>query len=54
MFLCTVSETMGRDSDAKKGKRKLKIESEVLEKINYDDIIEHFISKNPKRMMLFK
>jgi hypothetical protein len=30
------------------------LESEVLEKIDYEDIIEDFISKNPKRMMLFK
>jgi hypothetical protein len=30
------------------------IESEVLEKIDYEDIIEDFISKNPQKMMLFK
>ena len=30
------------------------LESEVLEKIDYEDIIEYFISKNTKRMMLFK
>ena len=30
------------------------LESEVLEKIDYEDIIEDFISKNTKRMMLFK
>jgi hypothetical protein len=32
----------------------ISLESEVLEKIDYEDIIEDFISKNPKRMMLFK
>jgi hypothetical protein len=30
------------------------LESGLLEKINYEDIIEDFISKNTKRMMLFK
>ena len=30
------------------------LESEVLEKIDYEDIIENFISKNTKRMMMFK
>lgn len=30
------------------------LEMEVLEKIDYEDIIEDFISKNPERMMLFK
>ncbi|XP_037474290.1 zinc finger MYM-type protein 1-like [Triticum dicoccoides] len=30
------------------------LESEVLEKIDYEDIIEDFISRNTKRMMLFK
>jgi hypothetical protein len=25
-----------------------------LEKIDYEDIIEDFISKNPQKMMLFK
>jgi hypothetical protein len=30
------------------------LESEVLEKIDYEDIIEDFILKNPKIMMLFK
>ena len=30
------------------------LESEVLEKIDYEDIIEDFISKNTKRMMRFK
>ena len=29
------------------------LESEVLEKIKYEDIIEDFISRNTKRMMLF-
>jgi hypothetical protein len=28
----------------------ISLESEVLEKINYEDIIEDFISKNPKRV----
>jgi hypothetical protein len=32
----------------------ISLESEVLEKIGYEDIIEDFISKNPQRMMLFK
>jgi hypothetical protein len=32
----------------------ISLESEMLEKISYEDIIEDFISKNPKRMMLFK
>jgi hypothetical protein len=27
------------------------IEREVLEKIDYEDIIEDFISKNPQKMM---
>ena len=30
------------------------LESEVLEKIDYEDIIEDFISKNTKRMRMFK
>ena len=30
------------------------LESEVLEKIDYDDIIEDFISKSTKRMKFFK
>ena len=30
------------------------LESEVLEKIDYEDIIEDFISKNTKRMKFFK
>ncbi|XP_044432277.1 uncharacterized protein [Triticum aestivum] len=30
------------------------LESEVLEKIDYEDIIEDFISRSTKRMMLFK
>ena len=30
------------------------LESEVLENIDYKDIIEDFISKNTKRMLLFK
>jgi hypothetical protein len=30
------------------------LESEVLKKFNYEDIIEDFILKNPRRMMLFK
>jgi hypothetical protein len=29
------------------------IENDVLEKINYEDIIEDFISRNTRRMMLF-
>jgi hypothetical protein len=29
------------------------IENDVLEKIKYEDIIEYFISKNARRMMLF-
>ena len=29
------------------------LENDVLEKIKYEDIIEDFISKNTKRMMLF-
>jgi uncharacterized protein YpmS len=29
------------------------IENDVLEKIKYEDIIEEFISKNSRRMMLF-
>jgi hypothetical protein len=32
----------------------ISLESEMLEKISYEDIIEDFISKNPKKMMLFK
>ena len=32
---------------------KITLESEVLEKIDYEDIIEDFISRNTKRMMLF-
>ena len=32
----------------------ISLESEVMEKIAYEDIIEDFISKNPQRMMLFK
>ena len=32
----------------------IELESEVLEKIAYEGIIEDFISKNNKRMMLFK
>jgi hypothetical protein len=32
----------------------ISLESEVLEKIDYKNIIEDFISKNPKRMKLFK
>ena len=32
----------------------ISLESEVLKKIDYEEIIEDFISKNPKRMMLFK
>ena len=30
------------------------LESEVLEKIDYEDIIEDFTSKNTKRMKFFK
>ncbi|XBH75887.1 hypothetical protein VPH35_102613 [Triticum aestivum] len=30
------------------------LESEVLEKIDYEDILEDFISKNTKRMKIFK
>jgi hypothetical protein len=30
------------------------IESDMLEKIDYEDIIEDFISKNTMRIMLFK
>ena len=30
------------------------LESELLEKIGYEDVIEDFILKNTKRMMLFK
>jgi hypothetical protein len=30
------------------------LEGEMLEKIDYENIIEDFISKNTKRMMLFK
>ena len=30
------------------------LESELLEKIDYEDIIEDFISKNTKRMSMFK
>jgi hypothetical protein len=30
------------------------IESDTLEKIDYEDIIEDFISKNAMRIMLFK
>ena len=30
------------------------LESEVLEKIDYEDIIEDFISKNTARMRMFK
>ena len=29
------------------------LENDVLEKIKYEDIIEDFISKNTRRMMLF-
>jgi hypothetical protein len=32
----------------------ISLESEVLEKIDYKNIIEDFILKNPKRMKLFK
>jgi hypothetical protein len=32
----------------------ISLESEVLEKLHYKDIMEDFISKNPKKMMLFK
>jgi uncharacterized protein YeeX (DUF496 family) len=32
----------------------ISLESEVLEKIDYEDLIEDFISKNTKRMMLLK
>ncbi|XBH96765.1 hypothetical protein VPH35_087086 [Triticum aestivum] len=32
----------------------ISLESEVLEKIDYEDIIEDFISKNTKRMKFFK
>jgi hypothetical protein len=32
----------------------ISLESEVLEKIDYEVIIKDFISKNPKRMMLLK
>ena len=30
------------------------LESDLLEKVDYEDIIEYFITKNTKRMMLFK
>ena len=30
------------------------LESDMLEKIDYEDVIESFISRNTKRMMLFK
>jgi hypothetical protein len=30
------------------------LESAILEKIEYENIIEGFISRNTKRMMLFK
>lgn len=30
------------------------LEGDMLEKINYEDMIEDFISKNTKRMMMFK
>ena len=30
------------------------LEGDMLEKINYEDMIEHFISKNTKKMMVFK
>jgi len=30
------------------------LESDILEKIDYESIIENFISRNTKRMMLFK
>ena len=29
------------------------LENDILEKINYEDIIEDFISRNTRRMMLF-
>jgi hypothetical protein len=29
------------------------LENDVFEKINYEDIIEDFISRNTRRMMLF-
>jgi hypothetical protein len=32
----------------------ISLESEVLHKIDYEDTIEDFILKIPKRMMLFK
>jgi hypothetical protein len=32
----------------------LAIESEMIEKIGYEDIIEDFISKNTKGILLFK
>jgi hypothetical protein len=31
----------------------ISLESEMLEKINYEDITENFILKNPNRIMLF-
>ena len=30
------------------------LESDILEKIDYESVIENFISRNTKRMMLFK
>lgn len=33
---------------------KIALEGKVLEKIDYEDIIEYFISKNTKRMIMFK
>jgi hypothetical protein len=30
------------------------LESEILEEIEYENIIEDFISRNTRRMMLFK
>ena len=30
------------------------LESDIFEKIDYESIIENFISRNTKRMMLFK
>jgi len=31
----------------------ISIENDILEEINYEDIIEDFISKNMRRMLLF-
>jgi hypothetical protein len=49
-----IKEAKASSDNQSVGLATISLESEVLEKIDYEDIIEDFISKNPKRMMLFK